>query len=207
MSIHVLSDVLRRLDGSTLDPASRLLLVLLADHTNDGNGAAWPSVSTLCGLTGLDRRNVQRRLARLRDLGVVEVVERPGRSSLYRLDPARVPASEGAAPPPPPPAAPPPPTCGASAAPPAAPPPPNPLVTLKEPARAWPARGASTPPPAGPAPSRPSDVRPCPRCRHVHHAGEVECPRALPPDRVAEHAAHARAALEAAKAARGRSTT
>lgn len=85
MSLRVMVAVLDHLESGELDPATRLLLLLLADHTNEEKGAAWPSVATLARRVGLHPRKVQERLYRMRELGVLEVTERPGRSSLYRM--------------------------------------------------------------------------------------------------------------------------
>jgi len=82
------------------------VLVALATYVGR-DGVAWPSVKVLAELAGIDRRTCQRRLRRLTDAGVVEILSDGGglSSARYRVGGTR----------------------GASAAPPAAPVPP-PLV-------------------------------------------------------------------------------
>lgn len=49
--------------------AAKLVLLGIANH--DGDGGAWPSVATLAKYAGVDRRNVQRALAKLEQLGEI----------------------------------------------------------------------------------------------------------------------------------------
>lgn len=46
-------------------------LVLLGIANHDGDGGAWPSVRTLCRYAAVDRRNVQRALDKLEQLGEI----------------------------------------------------------------------------------------------------------------------------------------
>lgn len=68
-----------------------LVLLALADIADD-DGSCWPKVGVLSDKVRLDRATVQRRLKALIDGGLVERVERPGSSNLYRV---LVPWSDG----------------------------------------------------------------------------------------------------------------
>ena len=61
-------------DRGTLDPADKLLLVVLADHAGP-EGIAWPSWSILAQGSGLSRATVARRIPGLVDRGLIERVE------------------------------------------------------------------------------------------------------------------------------------
>lgn len=64
---------------------SRLLLLLaIADYAN-ADGWAWPSVSSLCQRTRLGERYVQKMLRELQEEGELEIKEREGKSSFYRV--------------------------------------------------------------------------------------------------------------------------
>lgn len=43
-------------------PGTRIVAVALADHVNDTDGTAWPSITRLAGMAGMAPRNVQRHL-------------------------------------------------------------------------------------------------------------------------------------------------
>lgn len=65
--------------------AAKLVLLAIADCAND-EGIAWPSMATVarkCGLTS--ERGVREHVKRLEESGELEVIERPGRSSVYRI--------------------------------------------------------------------------------------------------------------------------
>lgn len=84
MSINVSALVWER---SRATGSARLVLLALADHAGD-DGRAWPSVSRLARMTLLDRRNVQRALARLIEAGEIVVVGTAQRGvSIYRITP------------------------------------------------------------------------------------------------------------------------
>lgn len=54
--------------------AHKLVLVVIADHTNENKtGTAWPSVDTIAGYVGLRRRQVQRILRDLEKSGQLKV--------------------------------------------------------------------------------------------------------------------------------------
>ena len=89
MSIRAMTWALDHRATGPIPPASRLVLVALADYASDETGRAWPSVATLAARLGDDERNVRRRLARLEELGVIERDHSPGAVALvanYRAD-------------------------------------------------------------------------------------------------------------------------
>ena len=68
MSIRAVASVL----GFAPDhwtPGTRIVAVALADHVNDTDGTAWPSITRLAGMAGMAPRNVQRHLRVLEDDG------------------------------------------------------------------------------------------------------------------------------------------
>jgi hypothetical protein len=74
-------------DFPDLSTGSRLLLVYLADHFNEDEGAAWPSQARLAGLMGCSDRAVRKWLDELLGAGVLTSQMRSGSSNLYRLTP------------------------------------------------------------------------------------------------------------------------
>ncbi len=71
---------------------AKLVLIGIANH--DGDGGAWPSIDTLAKYAGVHRRNVQRALERLEELGEIKIVRNGGgdhsladshRPNLYRV--------------------------------------------------------------------------------------------------------------------------
>lgn len=83
MSVRVMSAVFD-LDG--LQPASKLLLLVLADHADD-YGRCWPSRNRVAEKAGVTGRTVTRMLEGLAAAGFLEVENRPGRTHLYRVLP------------------------------------------------------------------------------------------------------------------------
>lgn len=85
MSWRVVRCVLEH-HGGQLAGADLLVLVYVANHASeDDGGGAWPSQRTLAGETGLAYRTVRYVLARLVDLGALEVEQRPGRTHRFRV--------------------------------------------------------------------------------------------------------------------------
>ena len=72
MSVEAISWALRRQDVRGTD---KLVLIGIANHADPHGGNAWPAVATLAQYASVDKRNVQRAIARLEDAGV-GVVER-----------------------------------------------------------------------------------------------------------------------------------
>lgn len=90
MSIRAMSQVWERSD---LDPYERLLLLALADHSDD-EGASFPSVSRLCARTGMGERGVQKVLKRLSEKGHLTIEVNAGRSGTNRYVIALSPAPD-----------------------------------------------------------------------------------------------------------------
>lgn len=89
-----------------LTQTQRLVLVGIASH--DGKGGAWPSVETLARYAGVHKRNAQRAIVGLVELGYLEVDMQEGgnrwtkpqyRTNLYRLIGAPTPPEGSPAPP------------------------------------------------------------------------------------------------------------
>jgi hypothetical protein len=73
------------LEQPNLTPMEKLLLVVLADHFNDQEGAAWPSQERIAKMMGLSTRQVRRIQIELINKGHLEVETRTGQSNLYRM--------------------------------------------------------------------------------------------------------------------------
>jgi DNA-binding transcriptional ArsR family regulator len=69
---------------------AKVVLVALADHANAA-GECWPSVLRLVDETELSERTVQGHLVALEKAGLLDRVERPGKTTLYRLSVDRPP--------------------------------------------------------------------------------------------------------------------
>ena len=72
--------------ATNLSMPARFVFVALTLHT-DRENTAWPSIGRLAIETGSSDRTVQRALRELEAFGDVVSVERPGASTLYRLNP------------------------------------------------------------------------------------------------------------------------
>ena len=58
-----------------LPPTQKLVLIVLADFYNEKCGKAWPSQDTLCDVTGLSLRSINRALSELKK-GAIYNMER-----------------------------------------------------------------------------------------------------------------------------------
>lgn len=65
-------------------PSAKLVLLALADHA-DNSGYCWPSTARLCDRTNLSRATIFRALDLLAGLGLVQLIQRTGRSNGYHL--------------------------------------------------------------------------------------------------------------------------
>jgi hypothetical protein len=65
--------------------APKAVLVALANCLNDRTGRCDPSHTTLALYAGVDERTVRRACASLQASHLVEIIERPGRPSQYKL--------------------------------------------------------------------------------------------------------------------------
>lgn len=71
MSFKLVKKVIRSVQQT---PAHKLVLIVIADHTNDTKtGTAWPAVDTIAAYVGLKRRQVQRILRDLEQSGQIKV--------------------------------------------------------------------------------------------------------------------------------------
>lgn len=68
-----------------LSPLEKLLLIVLSDHFNDKEGAAWPSQQRIALLMGVSDRTVRRLQTSLQDKGILNVEHRTGSSNMYRM--------------------------------------------------------------------------------------------------------------------------
>jgi DNA-binding transcriptional ArsR family regulator len=68
MSIEAIAWAFKK--AKTDDPITKFVLIAICNYTDDRN-MAWPSIKTLCGITGLARRTVQGHLRKLEELGIL----------------------------------------------------------------------------------------------------------------------------------------
>lgn len=68
-----------------LSQPARHLLILLADHFNENEGAAWPSHIRLANIMGVDKRSVIRWMHELKEAGLVNQYLRKNKTNLYKL--------------------------------------------------------------------------------------------------------------------------
>lgn len=89
MSVRLLSWVLSDIPHThpDLDPTARLILVILADHFNEHEGAAWPSVGRVANMAGVSDETVRRHLNDLVDRKLISKEPRSGQSNLYGITP------------------------------------------------------------------------------------------------------------------------
>ncbi len=79
MSVEKMSAVLHH---APVKGTAKLLLVGIANH--EGDGGAWPAMSTLAKYANVTERNASKMIQVLKDQGLVEVVERLGRTNIFR---------------------------------------------------------------------------------------------------------------------------
>lgn len=81
MSVKVMAAVW---ECEALDQSERLVMLALADHSDD-DGRCYPSISRLCKRTSMTDRGVQKVIARLVEKGFVSIVQNGGRggANLY----------------------------------------------------------------------------------------------------------------------------
>ena len=68
-----------------LEPQEKLLLVILADHFNDKEGAAWAGQTRIAKMMGVSDRQVRRLQVSLVEKGLLNVELRSGQSNMYRM--------------------------------------------------------------------------------------------------------------------------
>lgn len=94
MAIEHVSAVLHGLFG--VDPSTKLVMLILAEHARRGSALAWPSMANLSRLTCIDERQVQRILRKLVADAWIEIdkLSKGGRgrgnTNVYRLNMPRL---------------------------------------------------------------------------------------------------------------------
>jgi hypothetical protein len=85
------------LDRVPGDATARHVLHVLCAHRSNGDGLAYPSVSTICRLTGYGERTTQRALRRLCEAGAIRLhrFATPNCSTVYAIPDAPFPAVAG----------------------------------------------------------------------------------------------------------------
>lgn len=82
MSIEAVTWAFRqRLD----DPTAKLVLLGIADKYNEDRGYAWPSIGRLAEMADCTERTVNRKIAYLTEIGLVQVLRNPPASNHYYL--------------------------------------------------------------------------------------------------------------------------
>jgi hypothetical protein len=89
-------DHLDHILATDLPCSEKMVLVAIASHINETSTKAWPSITRLAKLAGLDRSTVVRVVARLEESGHLIGHHRHGRSTEYALNTAQH-ATSGAA--------------------------------------------------------------------------------------------------------------
>ena len=73
------------LEQEGLELQEKFLLVVLADHFNDQEGAAWPSQERIARIMNISDRQVRRIQVELINKGFLEVNKRHGQSNIYKM--------------------------------------------------------------------------------------------------------------------------
>jgi hypothetical protein len=73
------------LEQEGLELQEKFLLVVLADHFNDQEGAAWPSQERIARIMNVSDRQVRRIQVELINKGFLEVTKRHGQSNIYKM--------------------------------------------------------------------------------------------------------------------------
>ena len=68
------------------DPSGKFVLLVLADHYNDSEGCAWPSINRIAHITGLNRATVQRKLKDYERGGVIGRQKRYNDTDVYTFN-------------------------------------------------------------------------------------------------------------------------
>jgi len=82
MAIKILDWVF---ENSKAQGIERLILLVIADHCNADGENAFPRVSVIARRANVSERTVRRRINDLVALGELKVVQREGRSSIYKI--------------------------------------------------------------------------------------------------------------------------
>ena len=83
MSIKMMTQIM---EMKINDPTGKFVLLVLADHYNDSEGCAWPSIQRIVDVTGISRATVQRKLKLYENKGLIGREKRYNNSDVYRFD-------------------------------------------------------------------------------------------------------------------------
>lgn len=83
MSVEAMSFVLNR---AMVNGTDKLVLLGIASHADKYGDNAWPSVDTLAGYANVSHRATQQSLARLADMGWIEIQRQAGGTAQMRAD-------------------------------------------------------------------------------------------------------------------------
>lgn len=72
------------------DPSGKFVLLVLADHYNDSEGCAWPSINRIAHITGLNRATVQRKLKDYERQNVIGRQKRYNDTDVYTFNVSRL---------------------------------------------------------------------------------------------------------------------
>ena len=81
-----------------INPGAKLVLLALCDNASD-EGVCFPSVRTIAEKCCMAERTVQGHIAAFEAAGLLKRIERPGRSTVYTIDPRRICTHAESAPP------------------------------------------------------------------------------------------------------------
>ena len=71
--------------GKKLGPYGIAVYNALACQADNDTSKTYLSAATIAEMTGMSERQAKRELAKIREMGIVDWEERPGRSTLYTL--------------------------------------------------------------------------------------------------------------------------
>ena len=76
--------------ATSLPCAQKMVLVVIADRSNDKGEGCWYSVATIATKSGMSPRAIQVQIQKLAAVGYLRRQERPGRSCHWHVDPRRL---------------------------------------------------------------------------------------------------------------------
>jgi hypothetical protein len=80
------SELIAKWAWTGLLPVDLLILCAMLKHAHGDSSTAHPSFTTLADETGISRPTFNRRIAVMKQLGIIEVMQRPGTTSIVDLD-------------------------------------------------------------------------------------------------------------------------
>lgn len=94
MSIALMSEVWK----SNLPMTEKMVLLCLADFAND-RGECWPSIDTIADKCSCSDRTVQKAIKSLREMGILIIQDKPGRSHQFQIEGRKLFTPENSSPP------------------------------------------------------------------------------------------------------------